>query len=71
LIPAIGEEENMNHYADFDPYLIRERNEQTHREINSLRLEKQLRKSRNPHGLRIADLGELGRILIGRAKLVE
>jgi hypothetical protein len=42
----------MNHYMGFDPYLIRERNEQIHTDVNSLRLEKQLRKSRNPHGLR-------------------
>src|SRR5215212_1637168 len=55
----------MSHYMDFDPYLIRERNEQIRDEVNSLRLKKQLRKM---HGLRIAALGEWGRILIGRAK---
>jgi len=32
----------MNHYVDFDPYIIRERNQQVHREVNSLRLKKQL-----------------------------
>ena len=59
----------MNHYMDFDPYLIRERNEQIRDEVRLLRLKKQLRKSHNLHGLRIAALGEWGRILIGRAKL--
>jgi hypothetical protein len=60
----------MSHYMDFDPYpLIRERNEQIREEVNSLRLKKQLR--HNLHGLRIAALGEWGRILIGRAKLTQ
>jgi hypothetical protein len=36
----------MGHYMSFDPYLIRERNEQIRDEVNSLRLEKQLRKRR-------------------------
>ena len=62
----------MSHYMEFDPYhLIRERNEQIRDEINSLRLEKQLRKRHNLHGLRISALGEWGRILIGRAKLTQ
>ena len=61
----------MSHYMDFDPYLIRERNEQIRDEVNSLRLKKQLRKMHNLHGLRIAALGEWGRILIGRAKLTQ
>ena len=60
----------MSHYMDFDPYpLIRERNEQIRDEVNSLRLKMQLR--HNLHGLRIAALGEWGRILIGRAKLTQ
>ena len=29
----------MNHYMDFDPYVIRERNQQVHREVYALRLE--------------------------------
>jgi hypothetical protein len=61
----------MSHYTDFDPYLIRERNEQMREEVNSLRLKKHLRKWHNLHGLRIAALGEWGRILIGRAKLTQ
>jgi hypothetical protein len=44
----------MNHYMDFDPYLIRERNEQIRDEVNSLRLKKQLRKWHDLHGLQIA-----------------
>jgi hypothetical protein len=61
----------MSHYMEFDPYLIRERNEQIRDEVHLLRLKKQLRKSHNLHGLRIAALGEWGRILIGRAKLTQ
>ena len=61
----------MSHFMDFDPYLIMERNEQINDEVHLLRLKKQLRKSHNLHGLRIAALGEWGRILIGRAKLTQ
>jgi hypothetical protein len=61
----------MNHYMDFDPYLIRERHEQIHREVKALQLGKRLRKSRNPHGLRMAALGEWLRARIGRAKLAQ
>jgi hypothetical protein len=61
----------MGHYMDFDPYLIRERNEQIRDEVNSLRLKKQLRKWHNLHGVRIAASGEWGRMLIGRAKLTQ
>ena len=61
----------MSHYMDFDPYLIRERNEQIRDEVNSLRVKKQLRKRHNLHGLQIAALGEWGRINIGRAKLTQ
>ena len=61
----------MNHYMGFEPYLIRERNEQIHREVNSLQLEKRLRKSRKLHGMWIVALGKWGRILFGRAKLTQ
>jgi hypothetical protein len=61
----------MSNYMDFDPYLIRERNEQIRDEVNSLRLKKQLRKRHNLHGFRIAAVGAWGRILIGRAKLTQ
>ena len=61
----------MNHYMDFDPHVIRERNEQIHREVNSLQLEKRLRKSHKPHGMWIVALGKWGRILVGRAKLTQ
>jgi hypothetical protein len=47
----------MNRYTDFDPYPIRVRNEQIRREVKALQLGKQLRKRRNPHGLRMAALG--------------
>ena len=40
------EEEQMNHYMDFDPYVIRERNQQMQRELDSLRLQQRLREAR-------------------------
>ena len=43
----------MNHYSDFDPYLIRERNEGLLREVSTLRLEKRLRKERREGAMRL------------------
>ena len=63
------EEEEMNHYMDFDPYLIRERNEKMRREVDSLRLEERLRKERNPRSSRVATLIKRGRLLIGGPRL--
>jgi hypothetical protein len=37
------EKEEMNHYICFYPYLIREQNQQIHAEVESLRLQEQLR----------------------------
>ena len=42
----------MNHHMDFDPYVIRERNERMRREVDSLRLKKRLRKDRRSSGSR-------------------
>jgi hypothetical protein len=42
----------MNHYMDFDPYVIRERNQQVLREIDSLRLQERLRDNGGSSGLR-------------------
>ena len=50
----------MNHFMDFDPYLIRERNQQVHREVHSLRLEQRLREDRRSSGSRIAALAKRG-----------
>ena len=50
----------MNHYMDFDPYVIRERNQQVHREVGSLRLEQRLREERGSSGSRIAALAKRG-----------
>ncbi|MBA3702921.1 MAG: hypothetical protein H0W79_08875 [Rubrobacteraceae bacterium] len=33
----------MNHYSGFDPYLIKERNEEIRREVQALRFEERLR----------------------------
>ena len=38
-------------YMDFEPHLIRERNEQVQREVDSLRLEKRLREDRGSSGM--------------------
>jgi hypothetical protein len=45
----------MSHYMEFDPYLIRERNEQIRDDVHLLRLKKQLRKSHYLHGLRMVE----------------
>ena len=50
----------MNHYMDFDPYVIRERNQQVHREVHSLRLDKQLRDKRGSSGVRFVTLAKRG-----------
>ena len=50
----------MNHYMDFDPYLIRERNQQVHREVRSLRLEERLREDRRSTGSRLVALARRG-----------
>jgi hypothetical protein len=41
----------MNHYMNFDPYLIRQRNQEALREVHALRLQERLRKGRCPRGL--------------------
>jgi hypothetical protein len=46
----------MNHYMDFDPYFIRERDQQIRREMHSLRLGEQLRKNRKLLGWRLASI---------------
>jgi len=43
----------MNYYADFDLYLIRERNEGLLREVSTLRLEKRLHKNSRGGALRL------------------
>ncbi len=50
----------MNHYIDFDPYVIRERNAQMHREVSSLRLAERLREDRPSSGLRFVALAKRG-----------
>jgi hypothetical protein len=43
----------MYHHMEFDPYLIREHNQQIFKEVQALRLEKRLRKN---HKVRGSDL---------------
>ena len=60
----------MNHYMDFDPHLIRERNEQMRREVDSLRLEGRLREDRTARDSRLlSGLVKRGRLLIGGARI--
>jgi hypothetical protein len=44
----------MYHHMEFDPYLIRERNQLLFREVQALRLEKRLRKNQKVRGSRLA-----------------
>ncbi len=58
----------MNHYMDFDPYVIRERNERMLREVDSLRLRKQLREARgSSSGSRFGALARKGVMPLLRA----
>ena len=50
----------MNHYMDFDPYLIRERNQQVQRDLHALRLEEQLWEERGSSGSRFVALAKKG-----------
>ena len=47
-------------YMDFEPHLIRERNEQVQREVNSLRLEERLRDECGSSGSRFVALAKRG-----------
>ena len=61
----------MNYYTDFDPYVIRERNQQMLREVNSLRLEGQLRDNGGSSGSRFSSLTHRGLMpLLRRVRLV-
>ena len=57
----------MNHYMDFDPYVIRERNQQVHREVYALRLEERLRDERGSSGSRLVALAKRGVMPLLRA----
>ena len=60
----------MNPYLDFDPYFIRERNQQVLGEINSLRLEGRLRDNRASSGSRFFALAGRGLMpLLRRVRL--
>ena len=57
----------MNHYMDFNPYVIRELNQQLHREVRSLRLEERLREDRGSSGSRFVALAKRGVMPLLRA----
>jgi hypothetical protein len=50
------EAEEMYHFMGFDPYLIGEHNRQIFREVQTLRLEKRLRKNHKAHDSRLVAL---------------
>jgi hypothetical protein len=60
------EAQDMN-YMDFQPHLIRERNEQVQREVDSLRLEEQLQQERGSSGMRFVALAKRGVMPLLRA----
>ena len=60
----------MNH-MDFDPYLIRQRNQEMQREVGSLRLQERLREDRGPYASRVVALSLRGVVpLLRRVGLV-
>jgi hypothetical protein len=60
----------MSYFMDFDPYLIRERNQQIRDEVNSLYREEHLRKERNSPLSQVSIFVKRGRrLLIGGARL--
>ena len=55
-------------YMDFDPYVIGERNQQVHRDVDSLRLQKRLRQEdRQSSGRRFVALAKRGAMPLLRA----
>jgi hypothetical protein len=67
------EAEEMYHYMQFDPYLIKERNEQMRAEASKLRLEKQLRGGGTRYSRLVASIFRLKSVLrpLRRTELVE
>ena len=47
-------------YTDFNPYVIRERNQQVQRDVDSLRLEKRLREDRGSSDRRFVAIAKRG-----------
>jgi hypothetical protein len=60
------EEQGMN-YIDFDPYVIGARNQQMHRDVDSLRLEKRLREDSRSSGRRFVAFAKRGAMPLLRA----
>ena len=50
----------MNHYVEFDPCVIGERDQQVHTEVHALHLEERLADERGSSGSRIAALAKRG-----------
>jgi hypothetical protein len=58
--PTEGKEEQGMNHMDFDPHVVRERNEQMQREVRSLRLEERLREERGSSSSRFVALAKRG-----------
>jgi hypothetical protein len=62
----------MNHFINMDPYVIGEHNRQIYTEVNSMRLQEQLRKNRKVRRFsRLFALVKRGRLLVGKARLAQ
>ena len=62
----------MNHFINFDPYVIEEHDQQIHTEVNALRLQEQLRKNRKVRrSSRLFALVKRGRLLVAKARLAQ
>ena len=62
----------MNHFINFDPYVIEELDQQIHTEVNAVRLQGQLRKYRKMRGSsRLFALVKRSRLLVGKARLAQ
>lgn len=62
-----GKEERDMNYMDFEPHLIRERNQQIRREVDSLRLEERSREDHGSSGSRFVAFVRRGMLPLLRA----
>jgi len=62
----------MNHFINFDPYVIEDHDQQIHTEVNALRLQEQLRKNRKVRrSSRLFASVKRGRLLVAKARLAQ
>ena len=62
----------MNHFINFDRYVIEEHDQQIHTEVNAVRLQGQLRKNRKlRRSSQLFALVKRGRLLVAKARLAQ